>query len=196
MSRFCVRELGRRDDLVGERQHQLGELRLVELRFAQLLERGRRRARSASPTRRLVRRASAALAAAVGVVGLLQRVHEPAQVVVGVVGDVRRHLRVAEIGLARAMRRWCAARGSGASCRRPTGRGTAGCAPAPGRAALRRVTASSSVGELAPRLGVHASTSTGSARQMSSSQVMECSKAADGPVAEPLPERPSERPDA
>ena len=45
MSRFWLGELGRGDDLVRQRQHQLGELRLVQLGIAQLLERRRHRAR-------------------------------------------------------------------------------------------------------------------------------------------------------
>ena len=139
-------ELGRGDDLVGERQHHLGELRLVELGVAQLLERGRIE-HVLVGDQTVGEAGKPALAALVGVVGLLQRVDEAAQVVVGVVGDVGRHLRVAEVGLAGAMRRRCAARGSGASCRRPTGRGTAGCAPA--RAEPRSaVTASSSSANL------------------------------------------------
>ena len=97
-------ELGRGDDVVGERQHHLGELGVVELGVAQLLERGRiehilvgdKPAREAGKS---------ALATLVGVVGLFQRVDEAAQVVVGVVGDVGRHLRVAEVGLAGAMGR-------------------------------------------------------------------------------------------
>ena len=96
-------ELGRGDDLVGQRQHHLGELRLVELGFAQLLERGG--VEHALVADQMVGEAGKpALAALVGVVGLLERVDEAAQVVVGVVGDVGRHLRVAEVGLAGPMR--------------------------------------------------------------------------------------------
>ena len=101
MSRFCVGELGRGDDLVGERQDQLGELRLVELGLAQLVEIVGGIEHGVVADQVVGEARQRALADAVGVVGLLQRVHEPAQVVVGVVGDVGRHLRVAEVGLCR-----------------------------------------------------------------------------------------------
>ena len=116
-----------------------------------------------------------ALARAVGVVGLLQRVDEPAQVVVGVVGDVGRELRVAEIGDAAAMR--------GRPQRADEMRlARARLAVEQQDAVLRAgVVPQRDVGqkidELGPRLGVHLATSTGSARQMSSSHVIECSKA-------------------
>ena len=123
----------------------------------------RRRRRAAPrdpPWRRRPRRRRAgrqarerALAGAVGVVGLLQRVDEPAQVVVGVVGDVRRHLRVAEVGRAVAM---------GGGAQRADEMRLAGArlaveqqdAVLRARAAPRR-DARQQIGELAPRLGVH-----------------------------------------
>ena len=131
-----------------------------------------------SPTRWLVRRASPLSPPVVGVVGLLQRVDEPAQVIVGVVGHVRRHLRIAEVGLAGAMRR-------GAQRADQMRLAGAGLAVEQQDARLRRrrrappVTASSSSVNLRRAGAWMASTSTGSARQMSSSQVIECSKAAD-----------------
>ena len=96
-------KLGCGHDLVGQRQHHLGELRLVELGLAQLLERGG--VEHALVADQMVGEAGEpALAALVGVVGLLERVDEAAQVIVGVVGDVGRHLRVADVGLAGPMR--------------------------------------------------------------------------------------------
>ena len=47
----------------------------------------------------------AALAGRVGIIGLLERMNEPAQEIVGVIGDVRRHLRIAEVGCARSVGR-------------------------------------------------------------------------------------------
>ncbi len=95
----------------------------------------------------------ARLAAAVGIVRLLQAVHEPAQIVVGVVGDVGRHLRIAEVGLALAMRR----RAQRAQEMRLAGAGLAVeqqnarllCRAAPLRDGLQQIL------ELAPRLGMH-----------------------------------------
>ena len=118
-----------RDDLIGELQDERRELAVIEARLAQRFQillgddsGVVHEARGKAGERALTR--------AVGVVGLLQRVHEPAQVVVGVVGDVGRHLRVAEIGRAAAMRGGSQCAQRDASCRRPTGRETAGCGPA------------------------------------------------------------------
>ena len=89
-----------RDDLVGIGDDQLGELVLVELGFSQLIE------------LLVVERGGgelvgepreAALALVIGIVGFLERSHEAAQVVVGIARDVRRHLRIAEIGRAGTM---------------------------------------------------------------------------------------------
>jgi hypothetical protein len=145
-------EFGRRDDRIGDVEHQLGERGVAELGVAQLVERGRLHHRGVAdempgePGKR-------ALAAAVGVVGLLQRGDQPAQEVVGVVGYVRRHLRVAEVGLAAAM----GAGAQGADQVRLAGAGLAmkqEDARLHGRA-LRGRHGIEQVCELAPRCGMH-----------------------------------------
>ena len=152
MSSSWLGEFRARDDGVGEAQYEIGELAVVEARVAQRLEilLGDDRGVGDEPARQARERA---LAGAIGVVGLLQRVHEPAQVVVGVVGDVRRHLRVAEVGRAGAVR---------GGAQRADEMRLAGArlaveqqdAVLRARAAPRR-DARQQVGELAPRLGVH-----------------------------------------
>ena len=108
MSRLCAANFGRDDDLIGELQHE----RARACRHRGVASRSASRS-VGGDDRGVVDQAvgqarQRALADRVGVVGLLQRVHEPAQVVVGVVGDVGRHLRVAEIGCARCDARWFA----------------------------------------------------------------------------------------
>ena len=117
------------DDLVGEAQDQPRQLLVVERRVAQLVEIFRRD--DLGIEHHAVRQPrQRRLAEAVGVVGLFERVHEAAQIEVGVVLHVGRHLRVAEVALARAMRVGSEALAGDGFCRRRTGRETAGCAPA------------------------------------------------------------------
>ncbi len=93
---FLLGELGRRDDLVGERQHQLGELRIVEPLFPELLD--LRRIAQRRILHQMVGKArQPAFRSAIGIIGLFERVDQAPQVVVGVVGDIRRHLRIAEV---------------------------------------------------------------------------------------------------
>ena len=115
---FLIGELRARDDFVGERDDQLRELVLVELRFRQLVEllvTERGGGELVGQTRKT------ALALAIGIVRFFERSHETAQVVVGVARDVRRHLRIAEVGRAGAM----AARAKGANEMRLAGTGLA-----------------------------------------------------------------------
>ena len=91
-----------RDHLVGNAQHELGERRFAELGVAQLVERRRLHDRGISD-QAVGQPGQRGLTAIVGVVRLLQRGDQAAQVIVGIVGHVRRHLRIAEVGPAGAV---------------------------------------------------------------------------------------------
>jgi hypothetical protein len=93
----------RRHDLVGDIEHQLGEGGVAQLGVAQLVDLGGLDSLGVAH-HALGEPGERTLAAAVRIVRLLQRGDQPAQVVVGVVGHVGRHLGVAEVGLAAAMR--------------------------------------------------------------------------------------------
>ena len=88
--------------VVGEFQHQPRQCRLVEVGFAQLFE--VMRIKHIGITDQMARQArQRALAALIGIERLFQRIDETTQEVIGVVADIRGHLRVAEIGLAQPM---------------------------------------------------------------------------------------------
>ena len=100
---FARLELFAGDDLVGEAQDEPCQLLVIECRVAEFVEIGGRD--DFRVEHHVVRQPrQRRLPEPVGVVGLLERVHEAAQIEVGVVLHVGRHLRVAEIALARAMR--------------------------------------------------------------------------------------------
>ena len=145
------RVLGAGDDVVGDLEDELGELGLVKAGFAKVLQILRIDRRVGDEPARQARQRR--LAGSIGVVGLLERMHEAAQVVVGVVGDVRRHLRVAEIGGAAAVRigaqRPQKVRLAGARLAVEQQDAVLRAGSAPGN------DASEKVGEFAPRLGVH-----------------------------------------
>ena len=91
------------DDLVGETQDQSRKLLVVERRVAELVEIFRRD--DLGIEHHAVRQPrQCRLSETVGVVRFFERVDEAAQIEVGVVVHVRRHLRVAEVALAAAMR--------------------------------------------------------------------------------------------
>ena len=145
-------KLRRGDDLVRNAQHELGERAFAELGVPQLVERGRVHDRGIAD-QAVGQPRQRALAALVGVVGLFQRGHQTAQVVVGVVGHVRRHLRIAEVGPAGAV----GTRAQRADQVRLAGAGLAmeqqnACLHL--RGAIRRHGAQQ-VGELAPRGRMH-----------------------------------------
>ena len=96
------RVLAARDDVVGDLEDELGELALIEARFAQVLQILGVDGRIGDEAAREARQS--ALAGCVRVVRLLERMHEATQVIVSIVGNVRRHLRVAEIRRAVAVR--------------------------------------------------------------------------------------------
>ena len=117
------------DDLVGEAQDEPRQLLVVERRVAKFVEIGGRD--DLGIENHVVRQPrQRRLPEPVGVVGLLERVHEAAQIEVGVVLHVGRHLRVAEIALARAMRVWFSGLAEDGFFRLPTGRETAEFVPA------------------------------------------------------------------
>jgi hypothetical protein len=97
---FLVGEGRARDDFIGKRNDQLGELILLELGLRQLIELlvAERSGRELVGQPR-----KAALAFAIGIVRFFERGNETAQVVVGVARDVGRHLRVTEVRRACAM---------------------------------------------------------------------------------------------
>ena len=95
-------EFGAGDDLVGEAQHEARQLVLGQRSVAQLGEiLFRQDLGVAHQMRRQALQTAHALV--VGVVGFLKGMDDAAQKIVGIVGHVRRHLGIAEIGLALAM---------------------------------------------------------------------------------------------